>query len=89
MGGEEYLAAVQDYMRRGLSYEEDVLNAFEGVFNRFSGDRKARLDIKKAQGIPAKLLYLGLLWFPTEATKRAAIKNPKDGALPHFSSWSW
>ncbi|MBE3050411.1 hypothetical protein IMZ48_49540, partial [Candidatus Bathyarchaeota archaeon] len=60
------------------------------VFNRFSGgERGTRLDIKKAQGIPAKLLYLGMLWFPTEATKRAAIKKPEDGALPHFSSWSW
>ena len=91
MGGEEYLAAVQDYMRRELSYEDDVLDAFDGVFNRFSGgDRGARVDITKAQGIPAKLLYLGLLWFPMdEVTKRAAMKKPKEGSLPNFSSWSW
>ena len=91
LGGMEYQDAVQDYMRKDLTYGDDILNAFEGVFNKFSGgDKDARLSIKKTQGIPAHLLYLGLLWFPLEeATKRPDITKPKEGALPHFSSWSW
>lgn len=91
LGGAEYQDAVQDYMRKDLTYGDDILNAFEGVFNKFSqGDRDDRLSIKKTQGIPAHLLYLGLLWFPSEeATKRPVIAKKTEGALPHFSSWSW
>lgn len=91
LGGMEYQAAVQDYMRKNLTYSDDVLNAFEGAFNRFSdADREARLGIKKAQAIPARLLYLGLLWYPSnEATKRPAITKREEGSLTHFSSWSW
>ena len=87
----EYQAAVEDYMQKDLTYSGDVLNAFEGVFNRFSGgDRDARISIGKTQGIPPRLLYLGLLWSPSdEATKRPEITKPKEGSLPHFASWSW
>lgn len=91
LGGMEYQGAVRDYMRKDLTYGDDILNAFEGVFNKFSGaDREARLSIQQTQGIPPHLLYLGLLWFPSDqATKRPEITKPEEGALPHFSSWSW
>ena len=91
LGGMEYQAAVEDYMQKDLTYSGDVLNAFEGVFNRFSGgDRDARISIGKTQGIPPRLLYLGLLWSPSdEATKRPEITKPKEGSLPHFATWSW
>jgi hypothetical protein len=91
LGPQEYQTAVQDYMRKNLTFPDDILNAFEGVFNRFNGaDRATRLAIREAQGIPAHLLYLGLLWFPSkEAKKRPALTNPPERSLHHFSSWSW
>ncbi|SPO07205.1 uncharacterized protein DNG_09899 [Cephalotrichum gorgonifer] len=91
LGAQEYQSAVQDYMRRNLTVLDDILNAFEGVFNRFSGaDRATRLGIRDTQGIPAHLLYLGLLWFPSDGTKRRpALKAPSEATLSHFSSWSW
>ncbi|RSL52035.1 hypothetical protein CEP53_008232 [Fusarium sp. AF-6] len=91
LGPQEYQTAVQDYMRKNLTYPDDILEAFEGVFNRFSGaDRGTRPTIRETQGIPAHLIHLGLLWFPSEeAKKRPDLTKPPNESLPQFSSWSW
>jgi len=90
----DYQAAVQAYSRMDLSYPEDALNAFAGVFNRFnkataangiSGDKP--LSISQTQGIPAHWMYQGLLWFPSDqGCKRRSL--PPDSTV-QFSTWSW
>ncbi|EFX02073.1 heterokaryon incompatibility protein [Grosmannia clavigera kw1407] len=64
VGLQEYQRAVQDYSRRGLSYPEDVLNAFKGVLNRFKlppeqvGSSSAMdLDACDSQGLPLSRFF--------------------------------
>jgi hypothetical protein len=84
---EDYQAAVQDYSRKTLSYSEDVLLAFEGVFNRFNkGAYTGELSLQQTQGIPVNHLHQALLWFPSG---EAAIRQCAEEADEHFSSWSW
>lgn len=84
----DYQLAVQAYSRRTLSFPEDVLTAFEGVFNRFS--RRATCDdlvLQQTQGIPVEHMHQALLWFPSDETvKRLDVS---DAPGERFSSWSW
>ena len=83
----DYQQAVQDYSRKTLSYPEDVLNAFEGIFNRFTKWAAAgKLSIEQTQGIPVKHLHQALLWFPSD---EAVIRRCNKSADASFSSWSW
>lgn len=83
----DYQAAVQDYSRKTLTFPGDVLNAFEGVVNRFNKcTRFGDLTLEQTQGIPVHLLHLGLLWFPSEEARIRVCPEQDDVA---FSSWSW
>ncbi|KAL7621370.1 hypothetical protein AAE478_008691 [Parahypoxylon ruwenzoriense] len=84
---QEYQRAVQDYSRKDLSFQNDVLNAFEGIFNRFNtSSRTLNLTITQAQGIPNDVLFQAILWFPSDkARKRAPTKSSEEC----FSTWSW
>lgn len=81
----DYQSAVQGYSRRRLSFSEDVLHAFEGIFNRFSKGAEAvgGLDLVQTQGIPTNIIHRGLLWFPADETHRRRCDKAE------FSSWSW
>ncbi|KAI6784154.1 uncharacterized protein J7T54_004700 [Emericellopsis cladophorae] len=82
----DYQAAVQDYSRKTLTFPEDVLHAFEGVFNRFTkGVFRSKLSLEQTQGIPADYLYQAMLWFPSEETRRRVCEDTD----VFFSSWSW
>ena len=82
----DYQAAVQDYSRKRLSFPDDVLNAFEGVFNRFTKSAAFReLSLEQTQGIPVNHMHQALLWFPSEeAVPRRCSKSDVS-----FSSWTW
>ncbi|OTB19332.1 hypothetical protein K445DRAFT_314217 [Daldinia sp. EC12] len=83
-----YQTAVQEYSRKNLTFPHDILNAFEGVFNRFNGDRDASgLNIRQTQGIPPHLLYQALLWFPYGQSEKRLCQSEQ--ADDRFSTWSW
>jgi hypothetical protein len=94
----DYQKAVQDYTRRELTKQSDALNAFEGVLNRFNrlgrsaadddqeGKRDSALGASQTQGIPTRLLFQALLWFPSAAAKRRVVEQ---NSSVSFSSWSW
>lgn len=83
----DYQTAVQDYSRKTLSFSQDVLQAFEGVFNRFTKFASTpELTLKQTQGIPVNHLHQGLLWFPSD---EAVVRKCPKSANVHFSSWSW
>ena len=83
----DYQTAVQDYSRKTLTFSEDVLNAFEGVFNRFTkGTKASELSLEQTQGIPVNHLHHALLWFPSQETKKRELEEPTELSL---SSWSW
>ncbi|KAI1464321.1 HET-domain-containing protein [Daldinia caldariorum] len=83
-----YQTAVQEYSRKSLTFPSDILNAFEGVFNRFNGGRDSSgLTIRQTQGIPPHLLYQALLWFPYGQSVKRLCQSEQAG--DQFSTWSW
>ncbi|KAI3316570.1 HET-domain-containing protein [Xylariaceae sp. AK1471] len=82
---------VQDYSRRNLTFPQDILNAFDGIFSRFkrSGDT-LDVSIRQAQGIPAHFLFQAILWFPSDNSQKRLCNPTQPGGLAEqFSSWSW
>ncbi|KAI1370867.1 heterokaryon incompatibility protein-domain-containing protein [Hypoxylon crocopeplum] len=88
---EDYQTAVQEYSRKNLTYANDMLNAFEGIFNRFKRSGNASdLRIRQTQGIPPHLLYQALLWFPSDGSKKRVCEPAQSGEpADQFSTWSW
>lgn len=82
----DYQAAVQDYSRKRLSFADDVLVAFEGVFNRFTKTAAfGKLSLHQTQGIPVNHLHQALLWFPSEEAQKRKPTKPDVS----FSTWTW
>lgn len=80
-----YQVAIQDYSRRNLTLPQDILNAFEGIFNRFArSSNEPQLSIFQVQGIHPHLLFQAILWFPIAESKKRVCK-----AGLRFSTWSW
>ncbi|KAL5364970.1 heterokaryon incompatibility protein-domain-containing protein [Aspergillus floccosus] len=83
---QRYQTAVQDYTRKQLTFQQDVFNSFEGIFNRFKRlGPGSDLSIRHTQGISTQFLYQGILWFPSHGAKK---RSPGDTA-EKFSSWTW
>lgn len=82
-----YQTIVHEYSRRDLGNPEDVVNAFQGIFNRFYNSPPTDSWVRYAQGIPLHFLPRALLWYPLEGASRRPNKSitKKD----HFSTWSW
>ena len=77
-----YRRAVVEYTKRTLSYDSDVVNAFQGIASllqlAFKGDFLF--------GLPETELDIALLWQPTSVIRRRV--DPETRA-PLFPSWSW
>ncbi|GME30090.1 hypothetical protein DL764_000711 [Neofusicoccum parvum] len=88
---QNYQRAVQNYSRKNLTFQHDVFNAFEGIFNRFkrSGDAY-ELSIRQTQGIPPHLLFQAILWFPSHDSRKRVCNSTQPGKLAEqYSTWSW
>jgi hypothetical protein len=87
----DYQMVVQDYSRKNLSFPQDILNAFKGIFNRFNSSEDAsELTISQTQGIPVRFLFQALLWFPSDdSQKRSCSATQSGGSTEQFSTWSW
>jgi hypothetical protein len=79
-----YEEIVFEYTSRNLSYEEDILNAFQGVSNILSRDLFNSSPF--VFGMPLCLLDMALLWYPTGPLHRRRRAGPNAN---HFPSWSW
>ncbi|PYH88432.1 HET-domain-containing protein [Aspergillus ellipticus CBS 707.79] len=88
-----YQKAVQDYSRRKLTFQQDILSAFEGIFNRFQQQSSCPdLNIRETQSLPTQFTHLALLWFPGDGTKRRSVNSDEKSAVEsknQFASWSW
>ncbi|KAK0750870.1 heterokaryon incompatibility protein-domain-containing protein [Schizothecium vesticola] len=84
-----YRTVVQDYTKRELTLSSDVINAFQGIFNRFIDPGKTYLTlVHEAQCIPPRFLHLALLWYPISGSARRC--SAAQSTTPSkFSSWSW
>jgi hypothetical protein len=86
-----YQRTVQDYSRRSLKYNGDVLAAFEGVFKRYkrAGGRDD-MTTRQTQGIPVQALHQAILWFPSPSSRRrVCVPSESVPVPPRFSTWSW
>lgn len=73
----EYARLVEEYSRRKITYNYDVLNALAGLLAIF--ERCFKYPVRK--GLPEILLDVAILWRPSEQLSLRACKG-----LP---SWSW
>ncbi|KAK1758238.1 heterokaryon incompatibility protein-domain-containing protein [Echria macrotheca] len=97
----EFPTMVNEYARRKLTYEDDILDAFEGILHRF--ELLAR-PLENLYGIPlypidqseltdTDALVYGLLWNHAAADMLMGPDMMKGivrrGAKREFPSWSW
>jgi hypothetical protein len=83
-----FVSAVSVYTRKDLSYPEDALYAFSGIYDRFASIDHADPGIIATQGILLSSFPFSLFWYgahdsTTPIKKRSGIHNMK------LSSWSW
>lgn len=79
-----YEETLVEYTRRNLSYEEDILNAFQGVASPMA--RHIFNNSPVLFGIPQCLLDVALLWQPAGPLRRRQRTSLHASAFP---SWSW
>jgi hypothetical protein len=86
----KYKLAVESFSRRDLRYEDDVLNAFTGVLNRFVSGSPLSQGLTLRNGIPTHFLGDAILWQPSDPYKLRRRKY-STGSKPNvaFPSWSW
>ncbi|KAH6710618.1 heterokaryon incompatibility protein-domain-containing protein [Leptodontidium sp. MPI-SDFR-AT-0119] len=72
---QSFMQYIEEYTKRKLSFDSDILNAFAGVINLFRSD----VQLGSTFGIPNNTFGLDILWNPEEYLERR-------GGLP---SWSW
>jgi hypothetical protein len=85
---EKYQLVVQEHCQRKLDYPQDILNAFQAIFNRVCGASDDSLA-GHAQGIRPRFLLQALLWYPLEGTTKRKCDLESCGSKEEFSSWSW
>ena len=71
----QFTSAIELYTRRHLTFESDILNAFEGVGRVL----QQRMNSPLLSGVPEKVLDSSLLWESLQPLRRRA----------GFPSWSW
>lgn len=72
---------VHAYTRRGLTYPDDILNAFTGLMSYLSN----RFEWVFCWGLPNDNFAFALLWTSSSTTRREA----RDSHDRLFPSWSW
>jgi hypothetical protein len=77
-----YAMAVLFYSGRTLTYQEDGLNAFQGILKLMH----ARFRRDFLYGLPSSELELSLLWFPGARLDRRLHDSTR---VPLFPTWSW
>ena len=77
-----YRRAVAEYTKRTLSYDSDVVNAFQGIASLLQPAFKGEFLF----GLPETELDVALLWQLTSLIRRRV--DPETRA-PLFPSWSW
>jgi hypothetical protein len=83
-----YASMVSNYSRRDLSYSDDVLNAFAGVYQRCTGAHPSQRSIVSVQGLNDAAFARSLLWFIAESDpKKIKRRNVVHGTT--LASWSW
>ncbi|KAH8681964.1 heterokaryon incompatibility protein-domain-containing protein [Xylariales sp. PMI_506] len=75
----QYATVIYDYSKRHLTFDEDILRAFEG----FGSIIQREAHSTSIAGLPAAYLDQALLWMPAVQQQR------RTGSKTEFPSWSW
>lgn len=79
---------VQDYTRRSLTYQSDVLVGIGALAREFHHEHGNALG-QYIAGIWEKDARNGLLWLTSEAPGSRSPMLPRNSGGPHAPSWSW
>lgn len=79
----DYCNLVSNHLRREISFQEDILNAFQGILSSL-GHSFGSFHY----GLPETFFTLGLLWQPSDFCRRR-IKTATKDILLESPSWSW
>lgn len=90
-----YQIVVREYTKRELTFDLDVINAFQGIFNRFMQQDGTYMSLaQETQAIPPRFLPHALFWYPVaeyhnvpQQPLTATMTRGKTGC--QFSTWSW
>lgn len=84
-----YERIVHEYTVRNLTYDGDILNAFQGVASVLQRNLFRNSPI--AFGIPVCLLEVSLVWRPARQLHRRLRPNSQGNEAQelYFPSWSW
>lgn len=77
-----YRRAVKKFTQRTFTFDEDVINAFEGIVSLLQPAFKSDF----LYGLPETELDVALLWQPASGIRRRIDKSTGE---PLFPSWSW
>jgi hypothetical protein len=79
-----YERTVEEYTRRCLRYDDDILNAFSGIASAMGRYCKDEL----VAGLPLRRICRALLWMSPD---RPAVRRQLSGLIStkNFPSWSW
>ncbi|TID20078.1 HET-domain-containing protein [Venturia nashicola] len=79
---QKYAHHVTEYSRRSLSFESDVLNAFQGVMRQLSS---RVLESETQYNLPLRLIDIAILWTPLGPLRKRSTACDEE-SLP---SWAW
>lgn len=88
---DRWSAAVQDYSRRALSYQSDILVAFGALAQEYHARNGPELGTYVA-GLWSTMLLKGLLWHisqPSHPGRGSYIPPSRTISAYHAPSWSW
>ena len=83
-GFRAYCNFVSVYLRRQLSFPEDILHALSGLLKVF----ERSMDTLFLFGLPLRWFGHALLWEPYGPARRRNLSGPH-GSIQQFPSWSW
>jgi hypothetical protein len=81
----EYAEYVRDYTGRELSYEGDILNAFEAILH----DQATKWGVRYCWGLPTNQFFWALCWSGNLQEKPLRRRIASIEGAYFFPSWSW
>ncbi|KAK4457783.1 heterokaryon incompatibility protein-domain-containing protein [Cladorrhinum samala] len=92
LGYSKFERMVKEFCRKDLTFPGDVLNAFQGIVNRFCPSNSGQW-VEHCQNMPLHFLPPLLLWYPMDRCAKRVIPPTNTCNMATqataLSSWSW
>ncbi|KAK8244724.1 hypothetical protein HDK77DRAFT_442758 [Phyllosticta capitalensis] len=80
-----YCDLLSGYTRRQLTYDHDILKAFEGFASVLAREYQSEFR----EGLPTKFLFDALLWIPRDRSRRRFGIDHSETQICSPPTWSW